>query len=52
MKCPKCGMEIDTKDLVTTELISCPQCGASLEVQADGSLIIETDFDREWGIFY
>ena len=53
LKCPECDGDIEVKEVIEGEIISCNDCGAELEVskKKDGSIelkVAETE-GEDWG---
>ena len=51
-KCPECDGEVSVgPDAVKGEIVSCPDCGAELEVTAIGpvALALAPEAEEDWG---
>jgi alpha-aminoadipate carrier protein LysW len=53
MKCPECDADIEVKDIIEGEIITCKDCGADLEVGKDkagnfGLKVAESE-GEDWG---
>ncbi len=52
-KCPECDGDIETKEVIEGEIISCGDCGAELEVfknsKGDFELKVAESEGEDWG---
>lgn len=53
LKCPECDADIEVKDVIEGEIITCKDCGAELEVSKnkDGTFGLKTaeSEGEDWG---
>lgn len=52
-KCPECDGDIEAKEVIEGEILSCPDCGAELEVAKDKKgnfeLKVAESEGEDWG---
>lgn len=52
-KCPECDGDIEAKEVIEGEILSCPDCGAELEVEKDKKgnfeLKVAESEGEDWG---